>query len=200
MGACVLLAWSPYSLLDPGFQLSFAAVAAIFLGVPRLVALLPGLPVPRVLLGVVVAVSIACSLATAPILWLHFEAVPVLSVVANALAAPVVGPILGLGLGAAAVGPLLPGVGVALSWLAGCLAAYLAGCARLIGGLPFAQVESGLVLVAIATGACGMLACWRWPRLRRPAGAGVLAALARSRFPSGSGWAPQPLPPRRASG
>ena len=36
LGALVLLAWAPTSLLDPGFQLSFAAVAGIFVGVPRL--------------------------------------------------------------------------------------------------------------------------------------------------------------------
>ena len=30
LGAAVLLAWNPYSLQEPGFQLSFAAVAAIF--------------------------------------------------------------------------------------------------------------------------------------------------------------------------
>ena len=36
LGAALLLAWSPYSLLDAGFQLSFAAVGAIFVVVPRL--------------------------------------------------------------------------------------------------------------------------------------------------------------------
>ena len=36
LGALVLLAWTPTSLLEPGFQLSFAAVAGIFLGVARL--------------------------------------------------------------------------------------------------------------------------------------------------------------------
>ena len=35
VGALVLLAWMPTSALEPGFQLSFAAVAAIFLAVPR---------------------------------------------------------------------------------------------------------------------------------------------------------------------
>ena len=36
VGAAVLLAWNPYSLLEPGFQLSFSAVAAIFVLVPRI--------------------------------------------------------------------------------------------------------------------------------------------------------------------
>ena len=36
LGALALLAWTPRSLLEPGFQLSFAAVAAILLTLPRL--------------------------------------------------------------------------------------------------------------------------------------------------------------------
>src|SRR4029453_3717522 len=73
LGALVLLAWNPYTLLDPGCQLSFAAVAAIFLFVPMLLRKLEGYPVPVKLAGVV-AVSTACGVATAPILWLQFHA------------------------------------------------------------------------------------------------------------------------------
>ena len=64
LGAAVLLAWNPYSLLDAGFQLSFAAVAAIFVVVPRLESSLAGYPLPRSL-AEVVAVSAACGVATA---------------------------------------------------------------------------------------------------------------------------------------
>ena len=46
LGAAVLLAWTPASLLEPGFQLSFAAVGAIFLLVPRLRPALEGYPLP----------------------------------------------------------------------------------------------------------------------------------------------------------
>ena len=37
VGAAALLAWNPYLVLDAGFQLSFAAVASIFLVAPRVV-------------------------------------------------------------------------------------------------------------------------------------------------------------------
>src|SRR5688572_2436530 len=107
VGAAVLLGWNPYSLLDPGFQLSFAAVAAIFVLVPRIDRRLEGYPLPG-RLAAVVSVSAACGLATAPILWLHFGAIPVYSVLANALAAPVVAPLLGLALAAATLHPVLP--------------------------------------------------------------------------------------------
>ena len=46
LGAVVLLAWNPYALLALGFQLSFSAVAAIYVAVPRLQRLLAGYPVP----------------------------------------------------------------------------------------------------------------------------------------------------------
>jgi competence protein ComEC len=71
LGAALLLAWSPYSLLDAGFQLSFAAVAAIFVAVPRLQQTFAGYPVPHSL-AEVVAVSGACGVATAPILLTQF--------------------------------------------------------------------------------------------------------------------------------
>ena len=184
LGALVLLAWNPWSVRDPGFQLSFAAVGAIFVAVPRLRRRLDGYPVPRALADVL-SVSAACGLATAPILWVHFGAVPLFSVLANALAVPAVAPVLGLGLAAAAAAPFVPAAAEALAWTAGWPAAYLAWCARLVGGLPFAQVDSGrgvallgivgLVLLAllrtrgrsrlvVAVGACALAAIllgWR---------------------------------------
>ncbi len=59
--AVVLLAWNPYNALDPGFQLSFAAVLSIFLLVPRFQRVLEGYPVPS-LLRAPVAISAACGL------------------------------------------------------------------------------------------------------------------------------------------
>ena len=65
MGAVVLLAWTPRSLLEPGFQLSFAAVGAIFLALPRLRRLHEGYPLPAPLVEVV-GISAACGIVTAP--------------------------------------------------------------------------------------------------------------------------------------
>ena len=52
-------------------------------------------------LAEVLAVSLACGVATAPILCLQFGRIPLYSVPANALAAPVVAPLLGLSFAAA---------------------------------------------------------------------------------------------------
>jgi competence protein ComEC len=169
VGALTLLAWNPYDVLDAGFQLSFAAVASIFVLVPRLQQRLKGYPVPRGLADVL-AVSAACGLATAPVLWLQFHAVPLLTVPANALAAPVVAPLLGLSFATAVAHALFPPSAAPLAWINGWCAAYLAGCARLIGGLPGAQVRSGRGLLALlALGACAAAYAWRrWQSLPRP--------------------------------
>ena len=167
LGAALLMAWNPYSLFEPGFQLSFAAVAAIFVAVPRLEGVLEGYPLPRGL-AAIVAVSGACALATAPILLLQFGSVPVYSVLSNALAAVAVAPCFGLALLTALLDHVLPEAAVAAAWLNGWLAAYIAACARLVGGLPGAEVSSVAVL-----GFGGLLAgllvlSARLPAWRRP--------------------------------
>ena len=193
LGAAVLLAWNPYALLDAGFQLSFAAVAAIFVVVPRLERSLAGYPVPR-LLGEVVAVSAACGVATAPILLTQFGTVPLYSIPANALAFPVVAPLLGIALVTALVAPAAPPLAAALAWLNGFLAAYLAGCARLVGGLPHASV-SARTAIALAAGAVGLT--WIVSRLRPPRAPRAAAVILLAAVVAG-GWhlrsAPPPLP------
>jgi len=178
LGAALLLAWSPYALLDAGFQLSFAAVAAIFLVVPRLQRSLAGYPVPHSL-AEVIAVSGACGIATAPILLTQFGSVPLYSIPANALAAPVVGSMLGLALVTALVDQVAPWLAVLLAWANGWLAAYLAACARVVGGLPYAAVSSRAALLALAVllGLGLALHRLRRPRAPRVAAIAMLVAL-----------------------
>jgi competence protein ComEC len=156
VGAAALLAWNPYTLFDAGFQLSFAAVAAIFVLVPRIQRVLEGYPLGR--FRAVIAVSAACGAATAPILWLQFHSLQLLAVPANLLAAPAVAPLLTLALGATAVSPLSPSAASALAWLNGWCAAYLATVARLVGGLPFAQIQSTRALLLLLAGAVALAA------------------------------------------
>ena len=162
LGAFALLAWNPYVLLDAGFQLSFSAVVAIFALVPRLQRFLDGYPLPRPLADAI-AVSTACGVATAPILWLQFHAIPMLAVPANAAAAPAVVPLLGLALAGAAVSAFAPGIATLLAQANGLCAAYLAGCAKVFGSLPFAQIRSGWAAAAIAAGVGG---AWAYARRR----------------------------------
>jgi ComEC/Rec2-related protein len=151
LAAIALLAWNPYTVLEAGFQLSFAAVASIFTLAPRFRRVLEGYPMPDPV-RTTVAISTACALATAPISWLHFHAIPLVAVPANAAAVAAVAPMLALALLAALVAPFAHPLAAALAWLDGWCAAYLAACARFFGGLPGAQVRS-------APGAAGLAAC-----------------------------------------
>jgi competence protein ComEC len=163
LGALVLLLWMPTSLLDPGFQLSFAAVAAIFTAVPRLQSRLGGYPLPtRVAEGL--AVAAACGLVTAPILLLHFGRAPLYTVPANLLAEPSMPLVLGLGLLASVVDPISPTAAASLAWLAGWAAAWLELVARVFGDLPSAQIGTHVAVVLGAGGAVAWLAA---PRVRR---------------------------------
>ena len=167
LGAALLLAWNPYNVYEPGFQLSFAAVAAIFVLVPRLESFLAGYPVPRKL-ATLVAVSGACGAVTAPILLLQFGSVPLYSILSNALAAPVVGLAFCLALLTAILHGLLPSAALAAASLNGWLAAYIGACARAVGGLPGAEVGSAAALAVAAAATATILAWLRLPRWRRP--------------------------------
>ena len=164
LGALALLAWNPYALLDAGFQLSFAAVASIFLGYRPLRRVLEGYPLPGPLADVI-AVSAVCGAATAPLVWLQFHAIPLLTVPANALAAPAMAPLLALALLTAGLAPIAPPAAAALAWLNGWAAAYLAFCAKFVGGLPGAQIRSTRGALLLLAGAL-LLAAYAWERWR----------------------------------
>jgi len=149
LGAAALLAWNPYVVYDAGFQLSFAAVLAIFVLAGPIRSRLEGYPLPGGIRAGV-AISVACALVTAPILWLQFGQVPLLGVAANAAAEPAMPVLLGLAFGAAIVQPLSPSLAASLAWLNGWVALYIAGCARAIGAVPFAQVTGGAAALAVA--------------------------------------------------
>jgi competence protein ComEC len=165
VGAAVLLAWNPYSLLDAGFQLSFAAVASIFVVTPRVVRALEGYPVSR-RLAQLIGISTACGLATAPVTWLQFHQISLVTVPANVVAVPVVVEVLGLALVTAVVAPLAPPLASALASLNGYGAWFVAACARGFGSLPGAQITSGRAAAALGLGAV-LAAAYAWRRGER---------------------------------
>ena len=160
LAATVLLAWSPYALYDAGFQLSFAAVGAIFLAARLVHHELEGYPVPSRVRGTI-AVSTVCGLATAPILWLQFGQVPLLGVVANGLAETAVAPLLALAFAAASVDPVSPGLAETLAWLNGYLAEYVVLCARLVSAVPGAQARGRGAALAVAGAFVAAAYAWR---------------------------------------
>jgi competence protein ComEC len=177
LGALVLLVWSPFSILEPGFQLSFTAVAAIFVLVPRIERWLEGTPIagrPAELL----ALAGACGAVTAPIVFVQFGAVPVWTVPANMLAEPAMGPLVGLSLLAALVEPVAPAVAASLAWLAGWCAAWIAWVARLVSGWPAAQVTSRTAFGSLLAAVTVVVAITRAPRWRRASWSVVSLAVA----------------------
>ena len=190
-GALVLLAWTPSAALEPGFQLSFAAVAAIFVVLPRVSGVPDAYPVPRGLWDVLV-VAFACGLVTAPIVWLHFGAVALWTVPANVAAEPAMPPLIALSLAASAIEPILPDAATALAWLAGGCAAWIALVARIVSTWPSAQIRSPLALVAAFAVTAASLLVRRLPRYRRRTAAACVVSVALACV--SAAWALRPVP------
>jgi competence protein ComEC len=163
LGAAVLLAWNPYVVFDAGFQLSFAAVVAIFTLAPRLSASLDHTPLPRKV-RLVVAVTLACSFFTAPIVWLQFGYLPLLGVVANVLAEPAMPLLLGLAFSTAGLDVVSPSAAAALASLNGWVATYITLCAHVVAALPLAQVSTARGLAGVLGALLAAAYAWRrWP-------------------------------------
>ena len=165
VGAGILLGWNPYALFDAGFQLSFAAVASIFVVTPRVVRALEGYPVSREL-AQLIGVSTACGLATAPVTWFQFHQISLVTVPANVVAVPVVVEVLGLALLTATVAPVAPPVAAAMAQLNGWGAWLVAVCARAFASIPGAQITSPRAAVVLGLGAVS-LATYAWQRGER---------------------------------
>jgi competence protein ComEC len=153
LAAAATLVLDPRSAADAGWQLSFAAVVGIAtIAAPASERLQRrGLAAP---VAEAVAVTLAATLSTAPLIAVHFDRVSLVALPANILATPAVAPIMWLGLAAAALGQLAPSLASPLVALTGPLLGYVVGLARLAAGLPGAQVALPLsaliVLCALA--------------------------------------------------
>jgi competence protein ComEC len=187
LAAAVTLGLNPHAAGEPGWQLSFAAVAGLMALVPswrrRLAAC--GLPAP---VADAAAVTLAATVATAPLLALHFGYVSLASLPANLLAAPAVAPIMWLGMLAAAVAQVAPAAAVPLNAVNGVLLAYVEWVAHATATAPLAAVQvrlggpSALALAyALPVAAWAALRAW-WRRHG--------ASLARALAPRGPRRAP----------
>jgi competence protein ComEC len=166
LAAAATLALNPRACGDPGWQLSFAAVVGIVWLAPplsgtlrsALAELLPGgdagrAPVRFVSQAVAdgAALTVAATLATAPLLGHHFGSVPLAGLAANLLALPAVAPAMWLGMIKAALGQGAPlgghlgaastGAAEALGMPAGAAVSYLAWLAERFATLPGGQLS-----------------------------------------------------------
>ncbi|HEY6760223.1 MAG TPA: ComEC/Rec2 family competence protein, partial [Baekduia sp.] len=146
--AAITLALDPRTAGDPGWQLSFAAVVGIALlaGRARERLRLRGVPDAA---AEAVAVTVAATVATAPLLALHFDRSSLIGLPANILAAPAVAPIMWLGMTAGAVGQVAPPLAAPLVALTGPLLGYLVGVARFAASAPGSQLAIPLVALIV---------------------------------------------------
>lgn len=176
LGAIAVLAYNPRATADVGAQLSFAAVLGIMAFTRPLAARLKRWP-PWA--AEAFAATAGATLATAPLMAFHFGKLSLISLVANVLAAPLIGPIVWLGSLAAAIGQVWPDVGALLNAPNEFLLACLITLAKIAAAAPGAQVESpqfgvatlvllSLPIIAIAALLNGIVPQWlngAWLRL-----------------------------------
>ncbi|MDO8736823.1 MAG: DNA internalization-related competence protein ComEC/Rec2, partial [Thermoleophilia bacterium] len=140
VAAAIILSLNPWSLMDPGFQLSFGAVIAIFFVAPFFSSPLSVLPAA---LREAVAITTAASLVTAPIMMYHFNQVSLVTVPANVAAAPVAGPVMLLGTLSILLSPVSPLAAWALNGISAVCTAYLIAVAHFFAAMPGAVYNSG---------------------------------------------------------
>jgi competence protein ComEC len=157
LAAVVTLAINPRASGEPGWQLSFAAVAGLLALAPRWGEALRRARLPGPLADAL-AVTAAATLATAPLMALHFEQVSLASLPANLVAAPAVAPVMWLGMGSIALAQIAPVLCEPLNVVNGSLLAYLGWVAHVAAQPPAAAlpVRIGGPAGLVATYAIGM--------------------------------------------
>lgn len=168
----VVLAVRPAMSRSFGFALSCAAVFGITAFGPAIGGML-GRALPRAV-AEAVGVSVSAQLCTLPVQVLMDPRIPLMSVPANLVVAPVVGLSTLAGLAALLASPLSVELGAALAWLAGCGTHVMDRCAAWLADdghatLPWADGVPGAMLV-LAVEACACVAVAAGARLLvRPA-------------------------------
>ena len=185
LAAAVTLAIDPRAPADIGWQLSFAAVAGLLVLAPRLIRMLSS-DAAGIRRGFAegAAITLAATLATAPLAAHHFGTVSLTAIPANLVALPAIAPAMWLGMLSGALGQI-PGAPVEpLSWLGGLCAGFIGWVARALGpewaqlDVPEPGPASALIWTIVLVGGA-RLAC---------------VALDRR-----SSMRPAPRPPRRAA-
>jgi competence protein ComEC len=176
LAAIVVLAWNPRATADVGAQLSFAAVLGLMAFTRPLADRLTRFP-GWVAEGL--AATAGATIATAPLMAMHFGAVSIVSLAANVLGEPLIGPIVWLGSLTAAIGQVSAPLAALLNAPNAFLLGSLIELAHFAARVPGAQLATegfglaGLLIgfsavVAIAAQLHGWIAL-RVPRAAMPA-------------------------------
>ena len=185
LAAAVTLALNPRAVGEPGWQLSFAAVAALLALAPRLRGVLARrMPDP---VADVAAITIAATVGTAPLMALHFQQVSLAALPANLLAAAAIAPVMWLGMLGAAAAQVAPALALPFNAVNAPLLAFVEWVAHTFAAAPAAVVPLrlgspaalGVAYALLAAAILGARAAWRRVSWREPVPRGrrVLAAL-----------------------
>ena len=129
---------NPRAAGEPGWQLSFAAVAALLVGAtPLKEAFARRLPAP---LAEATAITVAATVGTAPLMALYFEQLSLAALPANLLAAPAIAPVMWLGVLAGLAGQMAPALALPFTALTAPLLVYVQTVA-VTASTPVSSVE-----------------------------------------------------------
>ena len=174
LAALVMTAIDPRILLSISFQLSFAAMLGISVYVERVHGRLAPQPASGGLRSAMIGtlgVSVAATLATAPLVAFHFGHLPLVGLPTTLLTLPAVPFALGFHAGAAVAGLLSDTAALPFAWLAWLFSSYVIGVVSVFARVPAATFSIGesalplvwtyyVVLIAIALALTGYLP-WR---------------------------------------
>ncbi len=113
LAALVTLLFNPLFLFSIGFQLSYLATLSIIYLQPPLARAAARLKLPR-FIRALLTVTLAAQIGVLPICAYYFHHIPVGALLFNLLLLPLMSPVVGLGLGGALSGVLLPPVAAVL--------------------------------------------------------------------------------------
>lgn len=172
LAALLILAVRPGDLLDPGFQLSFAATAGIVLA-----------PHPRGLVLSALAVSVAAQLAVLPVALVHFNQLSTIGPLANLAVVPLAAIATILGLLAVTLSFVFEAAAVVLLTAVWPILLALRGVVAIAAAIPGAQLHlpappGGAIVAYVLALGLGLLA-WhlREAAVRRARLAGAAAAM-----------------------
>jgi competence protein ComEC len=168
LGAAVLtlIVLDPTLVWAVGFQLSVAATGGMVALAGPLSERMTWLPEP---LAMALGTTLAAQIGVSPLLLMYFHQVPLVTILANLLAAPAVAPAMLIGLAAGALAGIVAPVAQLLGQLSGAFVGYLQGVADRLASAPLPSITSpgGAAPLVVGFVVVGLLVWWFRVRERR---------------------------------
>ncbi|MCL6611503.1 MAG: DNA internalization-related competence protein ComEC/Rec2 [Peptococcaceae bacterium] len=134
--ALVILVFSPRSLFDPGFQLSFGATWGILHVGPIIDGKLESMGLSRPWIRGCLSVTLGAQAGTLPLVAYYYNLISLVSIPANLLAVPLVGLILPLGLLASLAGLVYIKIALLINYATAALLDLMMLLVELVHGIP----------------------------------------------------------------